>query len=51
MGGVPIYIATSGGLDMDAHLNTIALVSKNIPQAQFIQPMISGKCPGDFNLI
>jgi hypothetical protein len=36
MGGVPIFIKTSGGLDMNAALNTIAVVSQNIPQAQFI---------------
>jgi hypothetical protein len=27
MGGVPIFIKTSGGLDMNAALNTIAVVS------------------------
>jgi hypothetical protein len=43
MGGVPVVIETSGGLDMNAALNTIAVVSKNYPQLQFIQPRISGK--------
>jgi hypothetical protein len=33
MGGVPIFIKTSGGVDMNAQLNTIGVVSKNIPQA------------------
>jgi len=43
MGGVPVVIETSGGLDMNAALNTIAVVSKNYPQLQFTQPRISGK--------
>ena len=33
MGGVPVFIKTSGGLDMNAAMNTIAVVSKNINQA------------------
>ena len=44
MGGIPIFIATSGGLDFDAHLNTIALKSKNLKGQTFVQPLLSGRC-------
>ena len=43
MGGVPVVIETTGGLDMNAALNTIAVISKNYPQLQFVQPRITGE--------
>ena len=43
MGGLPLMMKVSGGIDMNAAANTIGVVSKNIPQAQFILPRMSGK--------
>jgi hypothetical protein len=50
MGGVPLIMKVNGGIDMNAAANTIGVLSKNIPQAQFILPRMSGKCV-DVNLI
>jgi hypothetical protein len=44
MGGVPLVMKVSGGIDMNAAANTIGVVSQNIPQAQFIMPRMSGRC-------